>query len=76
VDVRRVGRLLAPAASLALILTLLLAVPAGAQQPRISQNKAIEIARLDPKAVSATEQHPDLAPSASRNQSTGLWEVG
>ena len=75
-DVRRVGRLLALAASLALILTLLLAVPAGAQQPRISQNKAIEIARLDPKAVSATEQHPDLAPSASRNQSTGLWEVG
>jgi hypothetical protein len=76
VDLRRVGPLLALAASLALILTLLLAAPAGAQQPRISQSKAIEIARLDPKAVSAAEQHPDLAPSASRNQGTGLWEVG
>jgi hypothetical protein len=76
VDVRRVGRLLALAASLALILTLLLAAPAGAQQPRITQTKAIEIARLDPKAVAAAEQHPDLAPSASRNPGTGLWEVG
>jgi Peptidase propeptide and YPEB domain len=77
VDLRRVGRLLALAASLALILTLLLAPSAGAQQqPRITQAKATEIARLDPKAVAAAEQHPDLAPSASRNESTGLWEVG
>ena len=75
-DVRRVGRLLALAASLALILILLLATPAGAQQPRISQSRAIEIAKLDPKAAAAAEQHPDLSPSASRNSGTGLWEVG
>jgi hypothetical protein len=77
VDLRRVGRLLAPTAFLALILTLLLAAPAGAQQqPKINQTKAIEIAKLDPKAAAAAEQHPDLSPSASRNSGTGLWEVG
>jgi hypothetical protein len=76
VDLRRVGRLLPLAAFLALILTLLLAAPAGAQQPRISQSRAIEIAKLDPKAAAAAEQHTDLSPSASRNSGTGLWEVG
>jgi hypothetical protein len=76
VDLRRVGRLLALAAVPALILTLLLAAPAGAQKPRISQAKATEIAKLDPKAAAAAEQHPDLSPSASRNSGTGLWEVG
>jgi hypothetical protein len=55
---------------------VLLAAPAGAQQPKVSQTKAIEIAKLDPKAVAAGEQHPDLSPSASRNPGTGLWEVG
>ena len=75
-DVRRVGRLLPLAASLALVLTLLLAARAGAQQPPISQSRAIEIAKLDPKAAAAAEQHPDLSPSASRNSGTGLWEVG
>jgi Peptidase propeptide and YPEB domain len=75
VDVR-LRRAFLPAASLALLLTLLLAAPAGAQQPKINQTKAIEIAKLDPKAVAATEQHPDLSPSASRNPGTGLWEVG
>jgi hypothetical protein len=50
--------------------------PAGAQEPKIDQTKATEIAKLDPKAVAAEEQHPDLTPSASRNQGTGLWEVG
>jgi Peptidase propeptide and YPEB domain len=55
---------------------MLLPGSAGAQQPRIAQKKAIEIAKLDPKAVSAAEQHPDLSPSASRNPGTGLWEVG
>jgi Peptidase propeptide and YPEB domain len=78
VDVR-LGSRLALAGSLALILTLLLAAPAGAQQqpqPKINQTKAIEIARLDPKAAAAAEQHPDLTPSASRNEGTGLWEVG
>ncbi|HEY7266919.1 MAG TPA: PepSY domain-containing protein, partial [Solirubrobacterales bacterium] len=75
-DVRRVGRLLALAASLGLLLALLLAAPAGAQEPKISQSRAIEIAKLDPKAAAAAEQHPDLTPSASRNSGTGLWEVG
>ena len=55
---------------------MLLPGSAGAQQPRISETKAIEIAKLDPKAVAASEQHPDLSPSASRNPGTGLWEVG
>jgi hypothetical protein len=55
---------------------MLLAAPAGAQQPRISKSRAIEIAKLDPKAAAAAEQHPDLSPSASRNSGTGLWEVG
>ena len=66
-------------AGLALLLTLLLAAPADAQeqpQPRISQSRAIEIAKLDPTAVAEVEKHPNLTPSASRNQSTGLWEVG
>ncbi len=73
----RLGRASVLAASLALLLILLFATPAGAQQqPRISQSKATEIARLDPKAVAATEQHPNLTTSASRNSSTGLWEVG
>jgi hypothetical protein len=68
---------LALATALALLLSLLVAVPAGAQeQPKINQTRAIEIARLDPKAVAAAEQHPNLAPSASRSTSTGRWEVG
>jgi Peptidase propeptide and YPEB domain len=73
----RLGRL-ALAGLLALTLALLLAAPAGAQQPqpKINQAKAIETAKLDPNAVAAAEQHPDLAPSASRNEGTGLWEVG
>ena len=67
------------AASIALILPLLLAASAEAQQqpqPRISQNRAVEIARLDPKAVAESEKHPNLTTSATRSQSTGLWEVG
>jgi len=81
VDVR-VGRTsLLAAAALALVLTLLFVAPAGAQQqsppqPRISQERAIEIAKLDPKAVAETEKHPNLAPSANRSTSTGLWEGG
>ena len=69
-----------PLALLALILALLPPASAGAQeqqpQPKISQDRAIEIAKLDPKAVAETEKHPNLTPSASRNASTGLWEVG
>ena len=75
----RVGRASLLAASLALLFILLAAAPAGAQQepqPRISQSRAIEIARLDPKAVAESEKHPDLSPSANRNSTTGLWEVG
>ena len=73
----RLRRPLLLAGSLALLLTLLFAVPAAAQQePKISQARATEIAKLDPNAVAATEQHPNLTPSASRNSSTGLWEVG
>jgi hypothetical protein len=75
VDVR-VGRALALAAPLLLVLALLAAASAGAQQPEITQTRAIEIAKTDPKAVAAAKEHPDLSPSASRNESTGLWEVG
>jgi hypothetical protein len=61
---------------LALCAALLLPATAGAQKPPISQTRAIEIAKTDPKAIAAAEEHPDLSPSASRNDSTGLWEVG
>jgi hypothetical protein len=78
VDVRQAGLpALTLAGALALLITLLLAAPADAQQQqKIDQNRAIEIARLDPKAVAAAGVHPDLAPSANRSTSTGLWEVG
>jgi hypothetical protein len=70
-------RLGALAGFLTLLLALLLAAPAVAQeQPKINQTRAIEIARLDPKAAAAAEQHQDLAPSATRSTGTGLWEVG
>ena len=80
-DVRLRRTSLLAAAALALLLALLLAAPAGAQQPqapqpKISQDRAVEIARLDPKAVAETEKHPNISPSATRNSSTGLWEVG
>jgi hypothetical protein len=55
---------------------LLLASPATAEPHKITQSKAIEIAKQDPKAAAALEQHPNLSPSASRNEGTGLWEVG
>jgi peptidase YpeB-like protein len=58
------------------VLLLLLPAGAGAQQPPISQTRAIKIAKTDSKAITASQEHPDLSPSASRNQSTGLWEVG
>ena len=75
-DLRRLRALL-PAALLALALVLLSPGVAGAaDKPRISETKAIEIAKTDPKAKAAARAHPDLSPSASRNDSTGLWEVG
>ena len=55
---------------------LLLPQSAGADVQRINQTKAIEIAKTDPNAIAAQRAHHDLSPSASRNQSTGLWEVG
>ncbi len=44
--------------------------------PKITQSKAIELAKQDPKAIAAAKEHPNLTSSASRNKSTGLWEVG
>ncbi len=72
----RLARALLLAASLALTAILLLPAPVGADPPKITQTKAIEIAKQDPKAIAAAHAHPNLTPSASRNQSTGLWEVG
>jgi hypothetical protein len=76
VDVRRLGLLAALAVSVVLTATLLSPGTAGAQSPQITQAKAIEIAKTDPNAIAAAKAHPNLTPSASRNQSTGLWEVG
>ena len=72
----RLGRFLALAVPLALTATLLLPGPASAQPPKITQSKAIEIAKQDPNAIAALKAHPNLPPSASKNDSTGLWEVG
>ena len=57
---------------------LLFAAPAQADQTpqEVNQTEAIEIAKQDPKAIAALHEHPNLSPSASRNDSTGLWEVG
>ena len=57
---------------------LLFAAPAQADQTpqKVKQTEAIEIAKQDPKAIAALHEHPNLSPSASKNDSTGLWEVG
>jgi hypothetical protein len=47
----------------------------GNAPPKISQSRAIAIAKEDPNAIRAMRQHPDLVPSASRSDSTGDWEV-
>jgi hypothetical protein len=52
------------------------AATAQAEKPPINQSRATEIAKQDPKAIAALKQHPNLEPSASRNEGTGLWEVG
>ena len=78
-DIRqpRLVRVLPLAGALALIAFLLLPGSAEAQhQPTINQSKAIEIARDDPKAIEALREHPDLSPSATRNENTADWEVG
>jgi len=76
VDLRRRLRAIALVFCLALAATLLTPGLAGADSHKVTQSKAIELAKQDPKAVAATKEHPNLAPSASRNDSTGLWEVG
>jgi Peptidase propeptide and YPEB domain len=55
---------------------MLLPGTAGAQQPPVSQSRAIEIAKQDHNALDAAREHRDLSPSANRSESTGLWEVG
>jgi glycosyl transferase family 87 len=46
-----------------------------AQPQRISQAAAISIAETDPNAIDAKREHPNLAPSATRSDGTGNWEV-
>jgi hypothetical protein len=75
VDLRRL-RVLTLVLPTALAATLLLPGTAGAESQKVTQTEAIEIAKQDPKAVAALREHPNLAPSANRNDSTGLWEVG
>jgi hypothetical protein len=64
----------------ALVLTTALLLPATSDAadppPKISQSRAIEIAKADPNAIRAMRQHPDLVPSASKSDSSGDWEVG
>jgi hypothetical protein len=75
VDLRRL-RAIALVFALALVATLLSPGSAGADSHKITESKAIEIAKQDPKAIAALREHPNLSPSANRNDSTGLWEVG
>jgi len=49
-----------------------LQLPAGA----FLQATAAGEAALVSEAIVAAKEHPNLTPSASRNKSTGLWEVG
>ncbi len=64
-------------AALALIAILVTPGPARAQhQPTISEARAIALARQDSKAIEALREHPELSPSATRNESSGDWEVG
>jgi hypothetical protein len=48
----------------------------GAPEPPISQQRAIEIARTDPKAIEARRRNSDLRPSAGRADGDRDWEVG
>ena len=58
------------------VATLLLAASAQADSQPITQQKAIELAKQDPKAIAELKAHPKLSTSASKNDSTGAWEVG
>ncbi len=77
-DLRRRLRLPALVFSIALAAALLSPAFADADQAphKITQSQAVEIAKQDPKAIAAMRQHPNLSPSANKNDSTGLWEVG
>jgi len=68
--------LLLAALAVGLLLFLLPGSASAQNQKPISQARAIEIAKTDPKAIAASREHPDLSPSASRNAGTGNWEVG
>jgi hypothetical protein len=63
---------------LPIVLAAILLLPgsAGADSQKITQQKAIELAKQDPKAIAELREHPNLTTSASKNDSTGLWEVG
>jgi hypothetical protein len=68
-----------PSIAALVVLGALLLLPSSASaqdQKPISEARAIEIAKTDPKAIAALREHPDLSPSASRNAGTGNWEVG
>ena len=74
-DLRRL-RHLGLVLPIVLAATLLLPGSAGADSQKITQQKAIELAKQDPKAIAELKAHPNLSPSASKNDSTGAWEVG
>ena len=76
-DLRLSARALAAALALALLLTAGRSTPAAAQEPEsaVSEQEAIRLAKHQPEVVEATREHPDLEPSASRNDA-GDWEVG
>ena len=45
------------------------------EKPEVSEARAVDIARTDPKAVEALRD-PDVYPSAYRSDADGDWEVG
>ncbi len=59
-------------------MALLAPATAAAQEdePRISEERAIEIAERDPNAIEGKREHPDLFPSANQAESDRDWEVG
>ena len=52
------------------------AAEAALPPPQVPEGQAVETARGDEKAMEAVGENPELRPSASRNDSTGDWEVG
>ena len=49
---------------------------AGEDEPPVSEERAVTIAKGDPNAADALRRNPDLHPSANRSDSDGDWEVG